>query len=155
MQYVWYSNIGGWGERVMLCGCGNKQSEFQLDQSRLCPFMAMAKKNIPVSPQSFAKSVTYKSNHSKLSFYILRLDSGPTRSHTASASCFLWRAQSLHHVRFTVNTKLTWSGGRENHSILSFALTGSPCWEGCQEEEVLSPPSPEGMLEGKEDFNSK
>lgn len=103
--------------------------------------MAMAKKNIPVSPphtpQSFVTSVIYKSHHSKLSFCFLMLHSGPTISHTAWASCFLWEAQSLHHVSCTVNTQRTSAGSREKHSIPSFAVTGSPCWEGCPEEEVL------------------
>lgn len=138
-QYLWNGNRGGEGNA--LCFGAVRLT---------CPNPTPAKQ---VSPhghghkehscfphthfQSFVTSVIYKSNHSKLSFCFLRLESGPKIPYTAWASCFLREAQSLHRVSCTVNAQRTSAGSREHHSKLSFAVTGSPYWEGWQEEEAL------------------
>lgn len=113
------------GEGNVLCFVAVETSSLSSTwPKQVCPFMATAKKNVPVPSQSLAKSVSYGWHSLYVMSDLLLTHNWPGQ--VAGKAAVYWVLLLLAHPA-----------------------------EKDVRRKTFFPPSPGGMLEGKEDFNSK
>lgn len=130
-QYLWYGTTGGsrgvvWEERVVLWAVETRRPSSTWPR-QVCPCMSMAK-NIPVPPQSSAKSANYRRQHSQLSFYFLTL-AREWSNKVSRCTCIMFlmggTVSTSGHI-YCEHT--TGQVAKKTTATLSFAISGSPCW---------------------------